>query len=121
MAISLQLDHMQEQLLVTNTLITKKDISYLTETVGEMETITPAKLAKISRGMQEVNRACQIFGKKNTQTSSQLMTITMLNDAPYRRLRQCLAEIKAKSDALAESYFKIKKLKVEIKVKIRIK
>jgi len=115
LAISLQLDSKQEQLLVTNTLITKKDISYLTETVGEMETITPTKLAKISRGMQEVNRACQIFGKKNTQTSSQLMTITMLNDAPYRRLRQCLAEIKAKSDALAESYFKIKKLKVEIK------
>lgn len=91
-----------------------KEIDYLVESVGGFTTLTPAKLDKINRGMAEVNRACQVFNKKNTQTSSQLMTLTMLNDAPYRRLRQCLAEINKKSSALAESYFKIKKFKVEI-------
>lgn len=100
---------------VTRQLIESKEINYLSESIGEFSTITPAKLAKINAGMVEVNRACQAFSKKNTQTSSQLMTLTMLNDAPYRRLRQCLAEIKKKSDALAEAYFKIKKKKAKIK------
>ena len=92
----------------------QKKISYLVESAGEFTTLTSSKLDKINRRMMEVNRACQIFSKKNTQTSSQLMTLTMLNDAPYRRLRQCLAEIKKKLSGLAESYFKIKKKKIEI-------
>ena len=96
-------------------LIEREEISYLSKSIGDFPTITPDKLDKISLGMVEVNRACQVFSKKNTQTSSQLMTLTMMNDAPYRRLRQCLAEIKKKSDALAEAYFKTKKLNIEIK------
>lgn len=79
-----------------------------------LTTMTCDKLAKLDQRMVEINRASKAFSKKNTQTTSQLMTITMLNDAPYRRLRQCCAEIQKKKDALVEIYFKHKKKKLEI-------
>tara|TARA_B100001059_G_scaffold25066_1_gene20132 strand:- start:225 stop:848 length:624 start_codon:yes stop_codon:yes gene_type:complete len=39
----------------------------------------------------------------------------MLTDSPYRRLRQCLAQIEKKRGALDETYFRMKKKQVLIK------
>jgi len=65
--------------------------------------------------MVEVDRACHTAGRADTQTTNQLMTLTMLSDSPYRRLRQCLAEIEKKRSALDEAYFKMRLKQIEIK------
>ena len=84
-------------------------------TVSELATITPEKLAKISERMVEIDRANNSLGRKNTQTTNQLMTLTMLTDSPYRRLRQILAQIEKKRNALQEHFFNYQKLKIKIK------
>ena len=80
-----------------------------------LPTMTPDKIAKISERMVEVDRANKTLGRSNTQTTNQLMTLTMLTDSPYRRLRQCLAQIEQKRMALEEAYFKHEKLNLRIK------
>ena len=87
----------------------------LQESVGGLATITDEKLAIISQKMVAIDRANNTAGRSETQTTNQLMTLTMLTDSPYRRLRQCLAQIEKKRGALDESYFKIKKKQVLIK------
>ena len=80
-----------------------------------MATMTPDKIQKISERMVEMERANNSLGRSNTQTTNQLMTLTMLTDSPYRRLRQCLAQIERKKEALRSSYFGYQKLELEIK------
>ena len=87
----------------------------LQEAVGGLATITNEKLAIISQKMVAIDRANNTAGRSNTQTTNQLMTLTMLTDSPYRRLRQCLSQIEKKRGALDESYFKMKKKQVQIK------
>ena len=58
-----------------------------------LDTMTSDKLVKVSERMVEIDRANKTLGRSQTQTTNQLMTLTMLTDAPYRRLRQCLAQI----------------------------
>jgi chromosome segregation ATPase len=65
--------------------------------------------------MKEMDRANLSFNKKNTQTTSQLMSLTMMCDAPYRRLRQVLAQIENKRFALEDSAFELRKKKVELR------
>ena len=72
------------------------------------------QLAKIAERMIEIDRATHTTGRSNTQTTNQLMTLTMMTDAPYRRLRQCLAEIEKKRSALDEMFFKLKKDRILI-------
>ena len=62
----------------------------LISTSIEMDTITPAIMARISERMVEIDRANKTTGRKNTQTTNQLMTLNMISSSPYRRLRQCL-------------------------------
>ena len=80
-----------------------------------LETMTPDKIAKINERMVEIDRANQTAGKRNSQTTSQMMSLTMLTDSPYRRLRQILAQIEKKRNALEEAYFGHLKKQVEIK------
>ena len=96
---------------------TEEHKSYLAlqESVGGLATITNEKLAIISQKMVAIDRANNTAGRSNTQTTNQLMTLTMLTDSPYRRLRQCLSQIEKKRGALDESYFKMKKKQVQIK------
>ncbi len=78
-------------------------------------TITHNKMQKITERMVEIERANNSLGRRNTQTTNQLMTLTMLTDSPYRRLRQILAQIENKKDALRSNFFAHQKLKLEIK------
>ena len=86
-----------------------KDLAVSEEFAQNLPTITPKKLAKISERMVEIDRANNTAGKRNTQTTTQLMTLTMLTDSPYRRLRQILAQIESKRSAVEASYWKRRK------------
>ena len=91
------------------------ELAQIQNTISGLATITPEKMQKISDRMVEMERANNSLGRRNTQTTNQLMTLTMLTDSPYRRLRQILAQIENKSNALREHYFRHQKLQVEIK------
>ena len=86
-----------------------KDLAIPEEFVQNLPTITPKKMMKISERMVEIDRANNTAGKRNTQTTTQLMTLTMLTDSPYRRLRQILAQIESKRSAVEASYWKRRK------------
>ena len=92
-----------------------KEIIKMHESMNGLATMTPDKIAKVSERMVEIDRAINTLGRKNTQSTIQLMTLSMLTDSPYRRLRQCISEINKKRDALESTYFKSRKLEIELK------
>ena len=71
-------------------------------------------LARIDQGMVEVDRAIKSFGRKNSQTTAKLMSLTMLSEGPIRRLRQCLAEIDKRRQALVENAFLLRELDLDL-------
>ena len=91
-----------------------KGFQALQKSVGGLATITDEKLAVISKKMIAIDRANHTAGRSNTQTTNQLMSLTMMTDSPYRRLRQCLSQIERKRTALEEAYFKMQKKKLLI-------
>tara|TARA_R100001480_G_scaffold147464_1_gene146401 strand:+ start:2554 stop:3354 length:801 start_codon:yes stop_codon:yes gene_type:complete len=97
------------------TSLVKKIDQMVTSTEVKFACITEDKLADINSKMAVIKRATQSFGKRNTQTTSKLMTLNMLACSPYRALRQCLAQIEKKRIAIKESIFKIKETEIEIK------
>jgi len=66
-------------------------------------------LEKIANRLPEITRALNTTGRRNTQTTSQLMTLNMAGDEPYRHLRQILAQLERKKTALEEAAFKYRK------------
>jgi len=79
-------------------------------------TMTPAKISRIfGEKMVAVERANKTLGRRNTQHTNQLMTLTMLTMSPYRQMRQCLSQIEKKRQAIEEAYFKNAKTEVRIK------
>lgn len=74
--------------------------------------IDSERLGDIEARMPEVNRAMSIFGKQNSQTSGTLMTLTMLAAGPYRVLRQILAELDRRIQALREAYFDLQEKRI---------
>jgi len=87
----------------------------LQRSVGGLSTITDEKLEMIAAKMPEIDRANHTAGRSQTQTTNQLMSLTMLTESPYRMMRQCLSQIESKRTALEESYFKMKKKAIKIK------
>jgi hypothetical protein len=92
-----------------------KGFQALQKSVGGLATITNEKLAIIAEKMVEIDRVNHTAGRSQTQTTNQLMSLTMMTDSPYRRLRQCMSQIEKKRNALEEAYFKLQKSKVLIK------
>lgn len=83
--------------------------------LAKFYTFDQNKLAKIAENMPEINRATRSLGRKNTQTTNRLMSLTMLADAsPYRVIRQCLSQAEAKRAAIKENRFKILRDKVNL-------
>ena len=91
------------------------ELAEIQNSVSGLATMTTEKIAKISERMVEMERANNSLGRKNTQTTNQLMTLTMMTDSPYRRLRQCLSQIERKKEALREHFFRFQKKQLEIK------
>jgi len=81
----------------------------------EFKTIDEKALIEIKEWMPEVNRAVSSFNKQNSQTTSSLMTLSMIDAGPYRTLRQILAQAEKKRSALNENVYRIemKKLKYD--------
>jgi len=77
--------------------------------------ISSKALTKICDRLPELERAKSAVGRTNSQTTSTLMTMTMLADSPYRQMKQCLAQIDSKRNALIEAHFNVKKNQVKIK------
>jgi len=84
------------------------------KSILEFKSLNPANLEKIASNMPEINRATQSFGKKNTQVTSKLMSIHMLAQGPFRRIRQCLAQIESKRGAVKENVFKLQKDRIKL-------
>ena len=78
--------------------------------ISNLPTMTADQIAEINERMVEIDRANKTLGRRNTQTTNQLMTLTMMTDSPYRRLRQCLAQIQKKRQAIEEAHFRTLKL-----------
>lgn len=76
--------------------------------------ISKEGLQKICNRLPELERGKKAVGRKNSQTTSTLMTMTMIADSPYRQMKQCLSQIDNKRNALIESYFNTQKNKVKI-------
>ena len=91
------------------------ELVQIQEEFSGLATITPEKMQKITERMVEIERANNSLGRRNTQTTNQLMTLTMLTDSPYRRLRQILAQIENKTTALRGQFFEHQKMKLDIK------
>ena len=79
----------------------------------EFKTIDDKALAEINEWMPEVNRATNSFNKQNSQTTLSLMTLNMIDSAPYRVLRQILAQVEKKRGALKENLYNIEKKKLQ--------
>ena len=79
------------------------------------KTITKNQLEKIESRLPELHRAKAIIGHSTSQASYALQTLTMLDDSPMSRMKQCLSNIEHKYQAVREAYFNIEKKKLEIK------
>ena len=84
------------------------------KSILDFKVLNDEKLIKLSKNMLEINRATNSFGKQNSQTTSKMMSLNMICQSPYRRLKQCLAQIERKRAALKETIFRLKKDKIEI-------
>ena len=103
------LDKKQEQA------ITSIPFTDLQKSLSELATMTPDKVALIAERMVEIDRANKTTGRSDTQTTNQLMTLTMMASSPYRRLRQCLAQIEDRRIAIEHNYFKLRKTEIRVK------
>ena len=103
------LDKKQEQV------VTSIPFTDLQKSLSELATMTPAKVALIAERMVEIDRASKTTGRSDTQTTNQLMTLTMMASSPYRRLRQCLAQIEDRRIAIEHNYFKLRKTEIRVK------
>ena len=76
--------------------------------------ISKEGLQKICNRLPELERGKKAVGRQNSQTTSTLMTMTMIADSPNRQMKQCLSQIDSKRNALIESYFNTQKNKVKV-------
>ena len=77
--------------------------------------ITKNQLEKIESRLPELHRVKAIIGHSTSQASYALQTLTMLDDSPMSRMKQCISNIEHKYQAVREAYFNIEKMKLEIK------
>jgi hypothetical protein len=78
-------------------------------------TLSQESLAKICNRLPELYRAKTAVGRRNSQTTATLMTMTMLADSPFRQMKQCLSQIDNKRNALIEAHFDTRKSQIKIK------
>ena len=83
--------------------------------IPELVTLDKKQVAKITARLPEYHRGKALIGHSTSQTSYSLQTMNMICDSPLSRMKQCLAQIGKKYEALREAYFKIEGHKLEIK------
>ncbi len=73
-----------------------------------------ANIDRIVSRLPEYHRASALIGHSTSQTSYTLQTLNMISDSPISRMKQCLAQIDKRFNALREAHFKVEKMKLEI-------
>lgn len=78
--------------------------------------IDAGKIHTIGSELKAVNEKARFLSSKDTQTTRKLMSLQMLQpaDSTYRVLRQIMAQVERKQQAIAENYLKLKKEYLEI-------
>ena len=74
-----------------------------------------SKILEFTKTIPEFTHSKKMFGRTNSQYTSQLMSLTMLGDGPYHYMKQCMAQIDKKERALRNVYFNMKKSVYKIK------
>lgn len=100
-----------------NDLIKQESLNPIITRAGDInalhfKTIDEKAIKEISEWMPVVNQKCKAFHKKNSQTTSSLMSLNMIDAGPYRVLRQILAQVERKRLALKENVYRLEKLKL---------
>lgn len=90
------------------------DIQFLGN-LPKLSNLNEQQIKKITDRLPEYYRGKSLIGHSTSQTSYSLQTMTMISDSPLSRMKQCLAQIDKKYEALREAYFKIEGYKLEIK------
>jgi len=74
------------------------------------------KLAQLETKLKELNEKMYILGRRDTNHTRKLMTLTMLNpaDATYRVLAQILTQIEDRQKAIVHNYTKLKEAYVTV-------
>mgnify|MGYP003123317892 FL=1 len=79
------------------------------------ENINQVAAARVAEKLPEIDKATRAFDRNNSQTTLNMMTITMLNGhSPYRMLRQITAEVEKRKMALSEAQVSHAKTRMEI-------
>jgi|18_taG_2_1085343.scaffolds.fasta_scaffold09935_3 hypothetical protein len=92
------------------------------ETLLNMELIhfqkqNKALVERVKKALPAIDAHTRFFDRKNSQTTLQLMTLTMLGgQSPLRMLRQVAAEVEKRKNALYEAQHKVAKKQEEIDV-----
>lgn len=71
---------------------------------------------RISEMMPEIHRASKTAGRSGSQFVGKNLSLFILGRTPYFIMRQCLAKIERKNQALRETYFKHAKETIEIAI-----
>jgi BMFP domain-containing protein YqiC len=98
--------------------ITEKRFNPIITRAGDINALTfkvmdEKALQEINDWMPVVNQKVRAFQKQNSQTTSSLMTLNMIDSGPYRVLRQILAQVEKKRGALKENIYNLEKKKIE--------
>lgn len=83
--------------------------------VTDLVTLDKKQVAKIVSRLPEYYRVKSMIGHSTSQSSYSLQTMNMISDSPMSRMKQCMAQIRKKYDALSEAYFKVEEKKLMIK------
>jgi len=83
--------------------------------VEASKNINQVAAAKVAEKLPEIAKATRAFDRNNSQTTLNMMTLTMLNGhSPYRMLRQITAEVEKRENALNEAQVSHAEVRVEI-------
>lgn len=83
--------------------------------VEASENINQVAAARVAEKLPEIDKATRAFDRNNSQTTLNMMTLTMLNGhSPYRMLRQITAEVEKRKMALSEAQVSHAKTRMEI-------
>lgn len=100
-----------------NEITTTKQFNDIITKAGDVNALTfraidEKALTEINDWMPEVNRAVSCFSKQNSQTTTSLMSLNMVDSGPYRVLRQILAQAEKKRAAIKENVYRLEKKKL---------
>ena len=80
--------------------------------VSKISTLDEKQIQRIVERLPEYKKGKSMIGHSTSQTSYSLQTLQMISDSPLSRMKQCLAQINKKYEALQEHYFKIERKKL---------